>query len=96
MRRAAELNWAGFELADRDRLRATVLANGARRARVTVELSLDGFVHDMQADDSEAAGTTGEAALDEAVRELVAERLSLAQDAAVLVDARGARRGGLW
>lgn len=88
MTRSARLEWEGFEVVERGFLRAIVGVVGARRTRVAVRVSLDGHVCDLQADDCDYAGTTGEPALDQAVCELVTEHLTLARDAAAYAQAQ--------
>jgi hypothetical protein len=83
MSRAAELHWEGLETAEGGLLRATVRIGGARRTWVQVKVTLEGAVVDLQADDRSSGGTTGEHALDDAVRSYVVRHVALARDAQV-------------
>jgi microcompartment protein CcmL/EutN len=82
---ALHTHWGGFTCIAAGQLRALVLVEGARRARVTV--TVRGQILDVQASDCAAAGTTGHSALDDAVIALVLEHLTLARDANAYAEA---------
>ena len=85
MRYPFDIEWLGFEVADRSALRAQFDVDlGEARHRVLIRVSRRGVPEDLQVPALGLVGTTGDADLDARLFDHVQRRLIAARDAATV------------